>query len=422
MAARQDLNFQIAMFPFHDRQLRSGRAQIHFSRRSAVGLTFAMTAVYAFLDFSLPGEFNVAILYASSVVAAGWARSRWFLWSTTVLSVVLCYAGLAFGPVPPDGLLGAFYINRSFVAFGLLVLAAIVHQRMDAVEQAEKARDDQLSQNEKLLEAHRELRRAKDELEDRVRHEVAHRMEIERSLQQAQKMEAIGQLAGGIAHDFNNILTTLIANLEIIRARSADGDPSRRLAENALLGARQGASFTKQLLGFARKQQMTPELVGIERILTEITALARPVMPAKIELCAQTSADVGQIFVDCPQLESALLNLVINARDAMPDGGRITLSAENVTAGKGTADLDGGDYVRLSVIDTGCGMPPEVMARAFEPMFTTKPVGKGTGLGLAMVYAFAKQCGGAARIETELGHGTAVHLYLPKANLQAAGE
>lgn len=166
---------------------------------------------------------------------------------------------------------------------------------------------------------------------------------------------------------------------------------------------------------------MTPGLVGIDRVFTETVALAGPVMPAKIELCTETTPDVGQIFVDCPQLESALLNLVINARDAMPDGGRITLSAETVTVGEGTVDLDGGDYARLSVIDTGCGMTPEVMARAFEPMFTTKPVGKGTGLGLSMVYAFAKQCGGAARIETALGRGTTVQLYLPKANLREFG-
>ena len=405
------------MFRFNPAQFQHGWSETLFSPRSAVALTFAMTAIYAFSDFTLPGQFNVAILYSSSVVAAGWARSRSFLWFTALLSVALTYAGLAFGPEPPEGLLGAMYINRSFVAFGLFVLAAIVHLRMDAVEQAEKARDDQLSQNENLLEAHQELRRAKGELEDRVRHEVAHRMEVERSLQQSQKMEAIGQLAGGIAHDFNNILTTLIANLEIIRARCAEGDPCRRLAENALLGARQGASFTKQLLGFARKQQMTPELVGIDRVFSEIEALARPVMPAKIELSTETRGDAGQIFVDCPQLESALLNLVINARDAMPDGGRITLSAESATIEKATVDLDGGDYLRLSVMDTGCGMTPEVVARAFEPMFTTKPVGKGTGLGLSMVYAFAKQCGGAARIETAPGRGTKVHLYLPKANL-----
>ncbi|HEX5279725.1 MAG TPA: ATP-binding protein [Micropepsaceae bacterium] len=382
-------------------------------------LTLTMTALYAFWDFTLPGEFTVAILYASSVVAAGWARSRMFLWLIVLLSVALTYAGLAFGPSPPDGLLGAFYINRSFVAFGLFIIGAIVHQRMDAVEQAEKARDDQLSQNEKLLEAHQELRRTKDELEDRVRHEVAHRLEIERSLQQAQKMEAIGQLAGGIAHDFNNVLTTVIANLELIRARCLDSDPARRLADNALLGAKQGASFTKQLLGFARRHPMVPELAGMDRILTEIVTLAGPVMPPKIELCTETSAGIGEIFVDCAQLESALLNLVINARDAMPDGGRITLCAENISVEKSTVDFGSGDYVHLSVIDTGCGMTPEVMARAFEPMFTTKSAGKGTGLGLAMVYAFAKQCGGVARIESAAGRGTTVHLYLPRANLQA---
>jgi signal transduction histidine kinase len=272
----------------------------------------------------------------------------------------------------------------------------------------------ELSQNQKLFEAHEALRRMNEELEERVRQEVHRRIEIERALYQSQKMEAIGQLAGGIAHDFNNMLTAVMANVEMIRVRCTEGDPCRRLAENALLGAKQAASFTKQLLGFARRQEMEPETVEVTAALNDVVSLARHVLPDRIALSTEAGAEMWRIYADPAQLESALLNLVINARDAMPDGGRITMAAQNVTFGSDVPELARGDYVRLSVIDTGCGMTPEVLARAFEPLFTTKAAGKGTGLGLSMAYGFAKQSGGVARIESAPGRGTAVHIYLPR--------
>ena len=385
-----------------------------FSRQKAVILTLAMTSLYALWDFSVPGEYNVAILYGSSVVASGWARSPRFLWFTLVVSVALTYAGLAFGPQPPAGLLGAFYINRSLVAAGLVAIASIVHQRMQMRNRMETAHDLELSQNQKLFEAHEALSRLNEVLEERVRQEVNRRLEIEQSLHQAQKMEAIGQLAGGIAHDFNNMLTAVMANVEMIRARCGEDDPCRRLAENALLGARQAASFTKQLLGFARRQQIEPEIVEVAGVVQDLMRLARHVLPGAIELSTAISTDVWQIYTDPAQLKSALLNLVINARDAMPDGGRITMAAQNTTITADAGDLTCRDYVRLSVIDTGSGMMPDVLVRAFEPLFTTKAAGKGTGLGLSMVYGFAKQSGGSARIESAPGRGTTVHIYLPR--------
>jgi signal transduction histidine kinase len=385
-----------------------------FSRQTAILVTLAMTALYAFWDFTLPGEFTVAIFYGSSVVASGWARSSRFLWLTTLLTVALTYAGLASGPQPPDGLLTAFYVNRSFVAVGLVVVAAIVHQRMQMRDRMEHVHDIELWQNERLQEAHEELRRVNEQLEERVRQEVSRRIETERSLHQAQKMEAIGQLAGGIAHDFNNMLTAIMANVDMIRARCAENDPCRRFAENALLGAKQAARFTRQLLGFARRRQMEPEFVDIAAALNDVLSLARHVLPPSIELSAQTSADVRNAYVDAAQLESALLNLVINSRDAMPDGGRITMAAHNLTAAADAVDLPPGEYVRVSVIDTGTGMSPEVMARAFEPLLTTKAAGKGTGLGLSMVHSFATQSGGVARIESVPNRGTTVHIYLPR--------
>lgn len=401
-------------------QSHSVPAQLLVSRRNAILLTLAMTALYAAADFSVPGQITVAILYASSVAASGWSRSPRFVWFTAVLSIALTYAGLAFGPQPPLGLLNDFYINRTFVAFGLAVIASIVHQRMQMMDEIEAARDVQLRQNQQLAQAQEELRRVNEGLEERVHQEVNRRIETERSLQQAQKMEAIGQLAGGIAHDFNNMLTAVMANLEMIRARCAETDPSRRLAQNALLGAKQAASFTKQLLGFARRQRVEPEVVEIGRVLEDFISLARHVIAQKVEISCEPGADVWQAYVDPAQLQSALLNLVINARDAMPEGGRVTISAENASVATDAADLASGNYVRLSVADTGCGMSPEVVARAFEPLFTTKAAGKGTGLGLSMVYGFAKQSGGIARIESAPGRGTTVALYLPRTNLHAS--
>ena len=201
------------------------------TRRTAIVLTIVVTATYAICDFTAPGEISVAILYSSSVVASGWSRSHRFIWLTTVICVALAYAGLAYGPQPTTSVLWALYIDRSFVALSLLLIAAILHHRLNMTRSIEQTRD--------------ELRRVNEGLERQVESEVARRLRAEESLHQAQKMEAMGQLTGGIAHDFNNILTIVIGNLEMIAAHSALED-SRRLAQNALRGAEKGAHLTKQ--------------------------------------------------------------------------------------------------------------------------------------------------------------------------------
>lgn len=403
--------------PFEAAHQAGSFVELVTTPRNAAVITMGMTALYAFWDFTLPGELVVATLYASSVVASGWTRSMRFLWGTALVCVALTFAGLGFGPKPSEGLLQAFYINRSFVALGLVLIAALVHQRLQMVERIEHVRDTEIEQNRKLIEAKAMLRRANDELESRVVREFDRRIAAEQELRQAQKMEAIGQLAGGIAHDFNNILSVIIANAEMIRARLPEGDRNRRLAENALMGAKQGASFTKQLLAFARRHPFDPEVIDIDSAISDAVALARHVMPPRIELSPKADGGVWPTYADHTNLQSALLNLMINARDAMPDGGCIAVCARNTTFEADNSDLARGDYVRLSVQDTGCGMTSEVIAHAFEPFFTTKGPGMGTGLGLSMVYGFAKQCGGAARIESVEGRGTTVHLYLPRAGL-----
>lgn len=375
----------------------SNQAELLIYWRSVL-LTLAITAIYAFFDFTLPGEITVSFLYSTSVVAAGWTRSIRFLWLTTSVCVALTYAGLVFGPKPPIALITVFYINRSFVAFGLLIVAELVHWR--------------IRQHRALRQAQWELHLTNEELESRVRNEVSRRMKAEQSLRQAQKMEALGQLAGGIAHDFNNVLNSVIGNLEMIRVRCPQDDPRRRLAENALLGANQGTNLTKQLLGFARREITRSELIEVERAIAEVMELAQPLMPQNIQLSNEVGVGVWHVKADPSQFESAVLNLIINSRDAMPNGGLIKLIAQNVCERE--TDLARGDYVRISVLDSGGGMTPETIARAFEPLFTTKPLGKGTGLGLSMVLGFATQCGGTAKIESAVNHGTTVHIYIPR--------
>ncbi|MGE0260815.1 MAG: ATP-binding protein [Alphaproteobacteria bacterium] len=392
------------------------------SRRNAAILTVAITTLFAVCDFTAPGGINVSVFYVSSVTVSGWTRSHRFLWVTTGICLVLTYAGLELGPQPIASMVIDFYINRSFVALSLVMIAAVVQQRMDMLDRIEEARDLQVRQNKALRDTDARLRRLNEELEVRVSREVARRSEAEQALHQAQKMEAIGRLTGGVAHDFNNILTTVVANLERIAMTSAADDPHRRFADNALRGAERGTRLTQHLLSFARRRRLEPEVIEIDRVLDEVMTLARPVVGGNIELALELGPDLSRCCADETELESAVLNLVLNARDAMAAGGRITIRADDVESRTDEADLPAGAYVRISVADTGGGMSPEVLARAFEPFFTTKGAGKGSGLGLSAVYGFAKQSGGAARIESTPNRGTTVHLYLPRAISAAVEE
>jgi PAS domain S-box-containing protein len=233
-------------------------------------------------------------------------------------------------------------------------------------------------------------------------------------LRQSQKMEALGQLTGGIAHDFNNLLTVVVGGLDIISKRAEEAK-LKRYAENALAAAERGARLTAQLLAFSRVQRLEVRPTFVAPLIQNMRPLLRNVLGPGITKEFALDEELMPVLADPTQLEVAILNLAINARDAMPDGGVLTFSTEKLTIA-GEADLDDGDYIQLTISDTGSGMPPEVVERAFEPFFTTKEVGKGTGLGLSMVYGMALQSGGAARIESRLGEGTAVKLLFRKAD------
>ncbi|MCJ8151213.1 hybrid sensor histidine kinase/response regulator [Shinella sedimenti] len=263
------------------------------------------------------------------------------------------------------------------------------------------------------------LRALNDTLEQRVEERTAALMQTEAALRQAQKMEAVGQLTGGLAHDFNNILAGVSGSLDLMKTRLTQGRIAEidRYITGAQGAVKRAAALTQRLLAFSRRQTLDPKPSDINRVVAGMQDLiTRSVGPA---VAVETVAAGGlwTAFVDVGQLENALLNLCINARDAMPDGGRLTIETGNRWLDERTASQRGvppGQYVSLCVSDTGSGMSADVVARAFDPFFTTKPIGQGTGLGLSMVYGFAGQSGGAVRIYSEVGKGTMICIYLPR--------
>jgi signal transduction histidine kinase len=250
--------------------------------------------------------------------------------------------------------------------------------------------------------------------------EMAEREKAEAALRQSQKMEAVGRLTGGVAHDFNNMLSIVMGSLDLLLRRLEKGSDPRleRLAQNAMEGARRAAVLTQRLLAFSRRQPLSPTSADVVRVLGESADMLRRTLGESILVETVTAGGLWRAHIDVPQLESALVNLGINARDAMPGGGKLTLEAANTYLDRSYAereqDIAPGQYVMIAVTDTGVGMTPEIMAQVFEPFFTTKPTGQGTGLGLSQVHGFVKQSGGHVRIYSEVGVGTTIKLYLPR--------
>ncbi|WP_245422041.1 hybrid sensor histidine kinase/response regulator [Alsobacter soli] len=255
-------------------------------------------------------------------------------------------------------------------------------------------------------------------------------LELERSQQalfQAQKMEAVGQLTGGLAHDFNNLLTGITGSLDLMKARLAQGriGELERYIIAAQGAASRAATLTHRLLAFSRQQTLEPKAIDANRLVSGMEELIRRTVGPSIAIETVLAAGLWTSYCDPNQLENAILNLCINARDAMPSGGRITIETANTwvdDAGAAQRDMPRGQYIAICVTDTGTGMPADVLARAFDPFFTTKPTGKGTGLGLSMIYGFAKQSGGQTRIYSEVGQGTTVRIYLPRHQGEATDE
>ncbi|WP_445192082.1 ATP-binding protein [Sphingomonas sp. Tas61C01] len=307
------------------------------------------------------------------------------------------------------------------LAFGTLcaLIVAVIDGMARAFDRAQKSDAARAALNaeleERVIARTAELRNANE----RLTSEIAQRTAAEEQVRQMQRLEAIGQLTGGIAHDFNNMLSIIMGNLSLASRRIAAGNPDvLRYLDSANEGAARAATLTQRLLAFGRRQPLEPAVVDVNRLVGGMTDMIRRTLGEEIQIETILAGGLWMTHADPGQLENAIVNLAINARDAMADGGKLTLETQNAHLDEayvaGENGLEAGQYVMLAVSDTGSGMSAEVAARAFEPFFTTKEVGKGTGLGLSQIYGFTKQTGGHLRIYSEPAHGTTIRLYLPR--------
>jgi signal transduction histidine kinase/ActR/RegA family two-component response regulator len=307
------------------------------------------------------------------------------------------------------------------VGFGAIFLGFVAVQ---ALRQNAAARREAESEGERAEALEQAVAEATSELRDAnaaLKAEAEERMAAEAQLRQVQKMEAVGQLTGGIAHDFNNMLAVVVGGIDLARRRL--NGPRREVMThltNAMEGATRAAALTRRLLSFARSEPLLPERVDSSELVGGMSDLLDRTLGERITVELAIDPSTWPIFVDSHQLENAIVNLAVNARDAMDGTGTMRIATSNVSfAPNEVGDIRGGEYVCFAVTDTGCGMAPEVIERAFEPFFTTKPVGKGTGLGLSQIFGFAHQSDGEVGIESELGSGTTVSIYLPRTDAAA---
>jgi PAS domain S-box-containing protein len=305
-----------------------------------------------------------------------------------------------------NGLVALFYLHhasaRYWTAEEISLVREVAHRTWHAMERRR---------------AEQKIHALANSLERKVRERTAELMKSEEALRQSQKMEAVGQLTGGLAHDFNNLLGAISGSLEILKRRMGHEEVVVRYVEIGQTATKRAAALTHRLLAFSRRQTLEPKVVEVNQLIGGFEDLVRRTIGPQVVLEVVAGISTWPVHADPGQLENALLNLCINARDAMPHGGRLVIETSNLCINADTKNDEQmllGQYVTISVTDNGSGMPPSVITRAFDPFFTTKPLGLGTGLGLSMVYGFAKQSGGQARIYSELGLGTSVHMYLPR--------
>ena len=307
------------------------------------------------------------------------------------------------------------------MGLGAIILGVAAYQAMSDRRIARKDAENEAVRAQALERAVQDRTRELRDANERLRAEVAERAAAEAQLRQVQKMEAVGQLTGGIAHDFNNMLAVVVGGLDLAKRRLRG--PRREVElhlDNAMEGANRAAALTRRLLAFARAEPLLPEGVAPAELVEGMLELIDRAIGERITIETRFPERPWHVWVDSHQLENSILNLAVNARDGMDGQGQLAIAIDNVTLAEGeVGNLHGGDYVCISMSDTGSGIPPENIERVFEPFFTTKPVGKGTGLGLSQIFGFARQSGGEVMIDSTVGVGTIVSLYLPR-SLQAA--
>ncbi|HEU5482265.1 MAG TPA: ATP-binding protein, partial [Sphingomicrobium sp.] len=309
----------------------------------------------------------------------------------------------------------------ALVAIGAVFLGVVAVQALRQNALARRLAESETERAELLEMAVRERTQELWEANQALKAEAIERQAAEAQLRQVQKMEAVGQLTGGIAHDFNNMLAVVVGGIDLAQRRL--NGPRREVLmhlRNAMEGATRAAALTRRLLSFARSEPLLPERVDSRDLIGGMSDLLDRTLGERIRVEVDLAPDTWPSYVDPHQLENAIVNLAVNARDAMEGQGLMRIATTNVRlAANEVGDIRAGEYVQISVTDTGCGMPPEVKERAFEPFFTTKPVGKGTGLGLSQIFGFAHQSGGEVGIESEVGKGTTVSIYLPRTEVAA---
>jgi signal transduction histidine kinase len=398
---------------------RTGR--LRRSRGAGYAVAFATVALALLARLLLAGQlsgfpfltFIPAILLTSFLCG----------WRAGFLAAVL--GALArlyfFAPVPAAGPSSgevSIWLGYSMYVFAVAIILMAVGSTHAAFEDLAASAEQRKRLNAELESRVRERTEALEAANRSLVDEAASRAAAEAQIRQLQKMEAVGQLTGGIAHDFNNMLAIVLGSLDIAK-RSLTGDPRKaeRFIGNAIEGARRGAQLTSRLLAFSRQQSLDPRALDVNVLVRDMSDLLVRSIGSGIALKTVLAAELWRTFADATQLESALVNLCVNSRDAMPAGGELVVATLNTTLDAAAArglDARHGDYVCVAVTDSGTGMAPDVLARAFDPFFTTKRPGKGTGLGLSQVYGFVKQSEGHVRIDSQPGRGTTVRIYLPR--------
>jgi signal transduction histidine kinase/CheY-like chemotaxis protein len=398
---------------------RAGR--LRRSRTAGYAVALATVALALLARFLLAGE--LAGFPFLTFIPAILLTSFFCGWRAGALAAVL--GALArlyfFAPVPAAGPSSgevSLWLGYSMYGFAVTIILMAVGSMHAAFEDLAASAEQRRRLNAELEKRVRERTEALEAANRSLVDEATSRAAAEAQIRQLQKMEAVGQLTGGIAHDFNNMLAIVVGSLDIAkRCLTTDPQKAARFIGNAIEGARRGAQLTSRLLAFSRQQSLDPRPLDVNGLVRDMSDLLVRSIGSGIALKTVLAAELWRTFADGSQLESALINLCVNSRDAMPNGGEVLVATRNTTLGESeTRGLDArhGDYVCVCVTDSGTGMEPDVLARAFDPFFTTKTPGKGTGLGLSQVYGFVKQSEGHVKIDSQTGRGTAVQIYLPR--------